>query len=43
LLPLALLWTGVPAFGAIAAIIALAGLFIIEWLWVMAPQQVPLS
>jgi Fe-S-cluster-containing dehydrogenase component/formate-dependent nitrite reductase membrane component NrfD len=43
LLPLALLWTGVPAFGAIAAIIALAGLFVIEWLWVLAPQQVPLS
>jgi hypothetical protein len=39
-LPLILLWSGV---GAIAALFALGGLFVIEWLWVLAPQHVPLS
>jgi hypothetical protein len=34
-------WGG--ALGVIAAVIALTGLFIIEWLWVLAPQHVPLS
>lgn len=41
--PLLLLATGIPAFGALAAVVALAGLFVIEWLWVLAPQHVPLS
>ena len=42
-MPLLLLATGVaPAF-LIAALFALGGLFVIEWLWVLAPQQVPLS
>jgi Fe-S-cluster-containing dehydrogenase component/formate-dependent nitrite reductase membrane component NrfD len=42
LLPLLLvLGPGVPALAAAA--LALAGLFVIEWLWVRAPQHVPLS
>jgi formate-dependent nitrite reductase membrane component NrfD len=41
--PLLLLATAIPAFGALAAVLALAGLFVIEWLWVLAPQHVPLS
>jgi Fe-S-cluster-containing dehydrogenase component/formate-dependent nitrite reductase membrane component NrfD len=43
LLPLLLLASWGGALGVIAAVIALAGLFIIEWLWVLAPQHVPLS
>jgi Fe-S-cluster-containing dehydrogenase component/formate-dependent nitrite reductase membrane component NrfD len=39
-LPLILLWSGV---GAPASLLALGGLFVIEWLWVLAPQHVPLS
>jgi formate-dependent nitrite reductase membrane component NrfD len=42
-LPLVLLATGFGLAGAIAAVAALAGLLVIEWLWVLAPQQVPLS
>jgi Fe-S-cluster-containing dehydrogenase component/formate-dependent nitrite reductase membrane component NrfD len=42
-LPLVLLATGFGPAGAIAAVAALAGLLVIEWLWVLAPQQVPLS
>jgi hypothetical protein len=40
LLPLIMLWSGV---GTIAALLALGGLFVIEWLWVLSPQHVPLS
>jgi formate-dependent nitrite reductase membrane component NrfD/ferredoxin len=40
LIPLALLATGA---GAAAAVLALAGMLVIERLWVQAPQQVPLS
>jgi Fe-S-cluster-containing dehydrogenase component/formate-dependent nitrite reductase membrane component NrfD len=42
-LPLVLLATGFPPASVIAAIAALAGMLVIEWLWVLAPQQVPLS
>lgn len=42
-LPLLLLASGVSGLGAVAAVLALAGLYVIEWLWVLAPQQVPLS
>ncbi|HYV35847.1 MAG TPA: 4Fe-4S dicluster domain-containing protein [Gemmataceae bacterium] len=42
-LPLALLATGVGVLGALAAFAALAGLYVVEWLWVQAPQTVPLS
>jgi Fe-S-cluster-containing dehydrogenase component/formate-dependent nitrite reductase membrane component NrfD len=42
-LPLALLATGYGPAGVLAAFAALAGLWVIEWLWVLAPQQVPLS
>jgi hypothetical protein len=42
-LPLVLLMAGVPGVGVVAAVAALAGLFVIEWLWVLAPQHVPLS
>jgi Fe-S-cluster-containing dehydrogenase component/formate-dependent nitrite reductase membrane component NrfD len=42
-LPLALLATGLGSIGVIAALAALAGMLVIEWLWVLAPQQVPLS
>jgi formate-dependent nitrite reductase membrane component NrfD len=40
-LPLVLLTTGAGL--AVAAIAALAGILVIEWLWILAPQQVPLS
>lgn len=43
LLPLAWLMTGWTGGNVIAALLALAGLYIIEWLWVEAPQRVPLS
>jgi len=43
LLPFFLLASGVPSLCIMAAILALAGLYVIEWLWVQAPQQVPLS
>lgn len=42
-LPLFLLAIGFGPFGVIAALAALAGMAVIEWLWVMAPQHVPLS
>jgi Fe-S-cluster-containing dehydrogenase component/formate-dependent nitrite reductase membrane component NrfD len=42
-LPFLLLAANLTSFGAIAAILALAGLYVIEWLWVLAPQHVPLS
>src|SRR5262249_54481552 len=38
-LPLILLWSGNE--GAYTALLALGGLFVIEWLWVLAPQHVP--
>ena len=34
---------GMGSAGVAAALAALAGMLVIEWLWVMAPQQVPLS
>jgi formate-dependent nitrite reductase membrane component NrfD len=43
LLPLVILATDVSIIAGSAAVIALTGLFMIEWLWVQAPQQVPLS
>jgi len=43
LLPLLLLATGSGAAAVLAGVLALGGLLIIEWLWVQAPQQVPLS
>ncbi len=43
LLPLVLLATGSAPAGVAAALAALAGMLVIEWLLVMAPQQVPLS
>jgi Fe-S-cluster-containing dehydrogenase component/formate-dependent nitrite reductase membrane component NrfD len=42
-LPLLLLATGWAPAGVAAALAALAGMLVIEWLLVMAPQQVPLS
>jgi hypothetical protein len=42
-LPLVLLTTGAGFAVAAAAIAALAGMLVIEWLWILAPQQVPLS
>jgi Fe-S-cluster-containing dehydrogenase component/formate-dependent nitrite reductase membrane component NrfD len=42
-LPLLLLATGSGAAAVLAGMLALGGLLIIEWLWVQAPQQVPLS
>jgi formate-dependent nitrite reductase membrane component NrfD/ferredoxin len=43
ILPLSLLATGQGSAAFIAALLALAGLFVIERLWVVAPQHVPLS
>lgn len=43
LAPLALLSVGSCGAGVVAAILALAGLFVIERLWVLAPQYIPLS
>jgi Fe-S-cluster-containing dehydrogenase component/formate-dependent nitrite reductase membrane component NrfD len=42
-LPLALLATGSGGAAVISALLALAGIFVIERLWVLAPQYVPLS
>jgi len=42
-LPLVLLATGIGPAAAIAAASALVGMLVIEWLWVLAPQHVPLS
>ncbi len=43
LLPLTLLASGSAPVGLTAAVLGLTGLLVIEWLWVLAPQQVPLS
>ena len=43
IVPLLLLATGVGGLGAIAALLALAGMGVIEWLWVSVPQRIPLS
>src|SRR5262249_27785789 len=42
-LPLVLLAMGSGGAAAVAAVLALAGLFVVERLWVLAPQKVPLS
>jgi Fe-S-cluster-containing dehydrogenase component/formate-dependent nitrite reductase membrane component NrfD len=42
-LPLVLLASGFGPLGVVAAVCALAGMLVIEWLWVLAPQHVPLS
>lgn len=42
-LPILLLALGAPGAGVAAAVLALAGLYVIERLWVLAPQQIPLS
>ena len=44
-LPLALLWLASPTFSnvAVASVMALAGLLIFEWCFVMAGQSVPNS
>ena len=42
-LPLLLLATGSDVAAVLAGVLALGGLLIIEWLWVLAPQQIPLS
>jgi Fe-S-cluster-containing dehydrogenase component/formate-dependent nitrite reductase membrane component NrfD len=41
--PLLLLATGQSALSALAAVLALAGMGVIEWLWVSVPQRIPLS
>jgi Fe-S-cluster-containing dehydrogenase component/formate-dependent nitrite reductase membrane component NrfD len=41
--PLFFLATGSTGLGAVAAILALAGMGVIEWLWVSVPQRIPLS
>jgi formate-dependent nitrite reductase membrane component NrfD len=41
--PLLLLATGSAGLGTVAAILALAGMGVIEWLWVSVPQRIPLS
>lgn len=43
LLPLALLLLGNPVAGAVAGAVALIGLFIYEYVFVMAPQEIPNS
>lgn len=43
IVPLLLLATGAGWLGAIAALLALAGMGVIEWLWVSVPQKIPLS
>jgi formate-dependent nitrite reductase membrane component NrfD/ferredoxin len=42
-LPLVVLTAGAGFAVAAAAVAALAGILVIEWLWILAPQQVPLS
>jgi Fe-S-cluster-containing dehydrogenase component/formate-dependent nitrite reductase membrane component NrfD len=42
-LPLVLLATGAGLAAAAAALAALGGILVLEWLWILAPQQVPLS
>jgi hypothetical protein len=41
--PMLILASGMTGLSPVAAVLALAGLYIIEWLWVLAPQHVPLS
>jgi Fe-S-cluster-containing dehydrogenase component/formate-dependent nitrite reductase membrane component NrfD len=43
IIPLAILPMGGPTLDAFAALLALGGLLIIEALWVIAPQRIPLS
>jgi hypothetical protein len=43
IVPLLLLATGRGALFALAAILALVGMGVIEWLWVSVPQKIPLS
>jgi Fe-S-cluster-containing dehydrogenase component/formate-dependent nitrite reductase membrane component NrfD len=43
LLPIALLLSGTSYAAVLAAVLALMGMLVIERLWVLAPQQVPLS
>jgi hypothetical protein len=43
LIPLLLLATGKSWLGALAAVLALIGMGVIEWLWVSVPQKIPLS
>jgi Fe-S-cluster-containing dehydrogenase component/formate-dependent nitrite reductase membrane component NrfD len=43
LLPLALLASPAAPGALAAAVLALAGLLVVEWLWVLAPQHIPLS
>jgi len=43
LLPLTLLINAGQAAAIPAAVLALAGLFVIERLWILAPQRIPLS
>jgi Fe-S-cluster-containing dehydrogenase component/formate-dependent nitrite reductase membrane component NrfD len=43
IIPLALLATGNIALSALASVLALAGMGVIEWLWVSVPQRIPLS
>jgi len=43
LVPLTLLWPGWPATAAIAAVAAMIGLYLFEYAFVMAPQEIPNS
>ncbi len=43
IVPLLLLTTGIGWLTALAAVLALAGMGVIEWLWVSVPQRIPLS
>ncbi len=43
LVPLVLLWMGAPVLAAIAGLAALVGLYLYEYAFVMAPQEVPNS
>jgi formate-dependent nitrite reductase membrane component NrfD/ferredoxin len=43
IVPLVLLVTGIGWLNALAAVLALVGMGVIEWLWVSVPQRIPLS
>jgi hypothetical protein len=43
IVPLLLLATGTGLLSAFAAVLALIGMGVIEWLWVSVPQRIPLS
>jgi hypothetical protein len=43
IVPLLLLATGSGGLAASAALLALVGMGVIEWLWVSVPQRIPLS